>query len=85
MRVFLALQIPSQTTIGMIKDYCNPAQYPAESTVPDIKDYEPMIEYSEAVGRLVDIMDGSAYKSGKHKDVELIDSPDHKHIERLIF
>ena len=28
-------------------------------------------------------MNGSAYKNGKHKDVELINSPDHKHIEEL--
>ena len=27
-RVFLAFQIPSQTTIGMIKDHCDAKQYP---------------------------------------------------------
>mmetsp|Transcript_33560 Transcript_33560/g.57027 ORF Transcript_33560/g.57027 Transcript_33560/m.57027 type:complete len:436 (+) Transcript_33560:75-1382(+) len=83
MRVFLALQIPSQNTIGMINDYCDPDQYEDGEEVPSINEFAPMIAIFEKVDRLVDIMNGRSYKNGKDKDVELINSPTHRHIEEL--
>lgn len=42
-----------------------------------------MIELFDNVDRLVDIMNGAAYKNGKSKDVELINTPRHRHIKEL--
>ena len=75
MRVFLALQVLSQTMIDMIKDYCKPVDEGGKGG--DIADFEPMIEIITAVNRLVDIMNGVRYKNGKDKQVFLIDSPHH--------
>ena len=83
MRVFLALQIPSQSTITMLKDHCDPDEYEAGESIPNIKEYQPMIDIFEKVDRLVDIMNGRSYKSGKDKDVELINTPRHRHIKEL--
>ena len=81
MRVFLALQVLSQTMIDMIKDYCKPVDEGGKGG--DIADFEPMIEIITAVNRLVDIMNGVRYKNGKDKQVFLIDSPHHPHIFEL--
>ena len=78
MRVFLAVQIPSQTTIQMIKDNCN-----CNENLADIEDYEPMIEIFNHVDRLVDVMNGVGFKNGKDRNVELINSPTHSHILEL--
>lgn len=72
MRVFLAVQIPSQNTITMLK---------AESG--NDEQYAPMIELFEAVDRLVDIMNGTGYKNGKNKNVGLINTPTHHHMIEL--
>ena len=77
MRVFLALQIMSQSCIEMIREHCN-----VEENVADIKDFEPMIELFDKVDRLVDIMNGNGFK-GKVRNVELIDKPAHKHVHEL--
>ena len=53
MRVFLAVQIPSQTMIKMIKDYCKCKDD------ANIKDYEPMIELFEKVDRLVNVINAT--------------------------
>ena len=63
MRVFLALQTTSQTTVKMIRDYCDD-----DSNSTAIKDYQPMIDLFLKVDRLVDIMNSSTKKEG----VELI-------------
>ena len=78
MRVFLAVQIPSQTMIKMIRDHCDRAE-----NLANIKDYEPMIELFDKVDRLVDIMNGTGYKKGKNRMVELINHPKHPHITEL--
>ena len=83
MRVFIALQIPSQTTNTMLKDHCDPDEYEEGETVPNIKEYQPMIDVFEKVIRLVDIMNGCSYKRGTNKDVELINNPRHRHIKEL--
>ena len=83
MRVFIGLQIPSEDIIGVLWDCCDPAQYDDDEEMPDIKDFEPMIKIFQSVDRLVDIMNSSAYKNGKDKDVELINSSTHHHIEEL--
>ena len=46
MRVFLGVQIPSQSMIRMIKYYCE------ESKLEKIEDYEPMIELFNSVDLL---------------------------------
>ena len=71
---FLALQIASQMCIKMIKDYCVVSENPAE-----LEDYHPMIYLSEKVDRLVDIMNGIGFSKGKHRDVQLINTPRHCH------
>lgn len=77
MRVFLALQIPSQNTIKMIRDHCaNP------SNLANIEDFQPMIDLFNKVDRLVDIMNGTGFK-GKDRKVELINKPRHHHIFEL--
>ena len=75
MRVFLALQIMSQTCIKMIRDYCENVE-----NLADIKDYEPMIELFDKVDRLVDIMNGNGYKAS---NIELINKPRHEHVLEL--
>ena len=76
MRVFLALQIPSQTTIKMIKDHC-------DTFGINVAKYQPMIDLFNNVDRLVDIMNGKAFQGSKDKDVQLIDCPKHSHITEL--
>ena len=62
----LAVQIQSKNKITMLK---------AESG--NEEQYAPMIELFEAVDRLVDIINGTSYKNGKNKNVELINTPTH--------
>ena len=76
MRVFFALQIPSQTTIKMIKDHC-------DTFGIDVAKYQPMIDLFNSVDRLVDIMNGKAFQGSKDKNVQLIDCPKHSHITEL--
>ena len=76
-------KIPSQTTITMLKDYCDPDEYEEGKTMPNINEYQPMIDVCEKVDRLVDIMNGCSYKSGKDRDVEFINTPRHRHINKL--
>ncbi|EJK64027.1 hypothetical protein THAOC_15281 [Thalassiosira oceanica] len=78
MRVFLAIQIPSQTCIKMIKDHCD-----SDKNEDKLEDYEPMIKLFDKVDRLVDIWNGSNYKKSKVRDVELINKPKHRHIQEL--
>ena len=78
MRVFLALQITSQTCIKMIKDHCE-----CNDNIEVIEDYKPMIELFESVDRPIDIiMNGNGYKA-KNRNVELINKLGHKHIFEL--
>ena len=74
MRVFLAVQIPSQTMIRLIKDCCeaHPDDY-------DLEAYEPVIEIFDKVDRLVDIINATR----RDLKVEYIDGPQHKHIFEL--
>ena len=73
MRVFLAVQIPSQTMIRMFKDYCN------DEDGGHPEDYEPMIEIFVKVDRLVDIINVIC----RDLNVESTDCPHHKHIYEL--
>ena len=82
MRVFLAIQIPSQNTIKMIRDHCRDVAN-LDGPSADINDYEPMIQIFESVDRLVDIVNGSGFKKGKDRDVELLNHPKHRHIKEL--
>lgn len=73
MRVFLAVQIPSQTTIKMVNDYCE---------LPDggkKEDYAGMLELFEKVDRLVDIINVTK----RERRVEYISCPRHKHVYEL--
>ena len=99
MRVFLAIQIPSQTTIRMLRVHCEKERPeslayatlnvsdldgPSESAVSrDIEDYKPMIKLFEKVDRLVDIVNGQDYKKGKKRDIQLLNHPKHRHIKEL--
>jgi hypothetical protein len=81
MRVFLAVQIPSQTMIRMINDYCKPK---AEGGCDgNLKQYGPMLEIFDKVDRLVDIINATRVKNGKDLKVEFINSPQHRHILEL--
>eukprot|EP00985_Skeletonema_marinoi_P002567 scaffold1057_cov203-Skeletonema_marinoi.AAC.15 len=42
-----------------------------------------MITIFDKVDRLVDIMNGTGYKNAKDKQVELINKPQHRHVEEL--
>jgi len=44
MRVFLAVQIPSETCIEMIEDHCKGDINMLDGPSSDIKQYEPMIK-----------------------------------------
>ena len=78
MRVFLAVQIPSQTMIRMIKDYCK--EYgDSDAEEADLESYEPVIEIFEKVDRLVDIINATR----RDLNVGYIDCPQHKHIFEL--
>ena len=77
MRVFIALQMMSQTSIRMIKDMCS-----STDSIFNIQDYQPMIEVFEKIDRLVDITNGNGSK-GKDRKVELINHPRHDHIKEL--
>ena len=59
MRIFLAVQITSQTTIRMIKDHCE------NDPIDKIADFEPIIELFDRVDRLIDIMNGCDFSKGK--------------------
>ncbi|KAL7455841.1 hypothetical protein ACHAWC_008195 [Mediolabrus comicus] len=83
MRVFLAVQIPSQNTIQMIRDYCNPEHHDAGDEVEEEGEFENTIKIFDSVDRLVDIMNGTGYKNSKDKKVELMDKPNHRHIKEL--
>jgi hypothetical protein len=69
MRVYLAVQITSQSMIEMIKEFCQP---PNKGV---ISEYEPMIELLNAMDRLIDIMNGKPFNRGKNLNVWAIDSP----------
>ena len=73
-RVFLAVQITSQTTIRMIKDYCE------NDPIDNIADFAPMIELFDRVDRLIGIMNGCDFSKGKTHDVQIIDGPTHRHV-----
>ena len=57
MRVFLAVQIPSQTMISMLFDYYN-IQYDDSHEV-----FAPMIFILGLVDRLIDIVNATMYKN----------------------
>ncbi|KAL7527937.1 hypothetical protein ACHAXR_003152, partial [Thalassiosira sp. AJA248-18] len=78
MRVFLAVQVSSQTMIQMIKDHCDCVE-----NLADIEEFAPIIELFDKVDRLVDIMNGSNQKKGKVRNVQLINHPKHGHISEL--
>ena len=48
-----------------------------------VKDFKPMIELFNSVDRLVDIMNGTGFKKGKDRNVELINKPKHRHVLEL--
>jgi hypothetical protein len=81
MRVFLAVQVMSQSTIRMIKKHC------AKNSDADINEYQGMIEIFEKVDRLVDICNsrGAAeiIKVGTARNTYKINSPRHKHLADL--
>jgi hypothetical protein len=81
MRVFLAVQVMSQSTIRMIKNYC------AKNSDADINEYQGMIEIFEKVDRLVDICNarGAAEitKVGTARNTYKINSPRHEHLKDL--
>ena len=77
-RVFLSVQFCSQTMIKMIKDYCHNA-----NNFGDISEFQPMIDLFDVVDRLVDIMNGTGFKNGRDRDVELINHPHHCHTIEL--
>lgn len=82
MRVFLAMQVMSQSTIRMIKEYCDD-----DSNEANIRGYEGMLELFNKIDRLVDIC--NAYgadqitKDNRRRDVEKINHPKHRHIIEL--
>jgi hypothetical protein len=82
MRVFLAVQVMSQSTIGMIKEHCE-----SDDNDDDISIYQGMIEIFDKIDRLVDIC--NAYhedqdtKSGRARNVQKINHPKHKHVIEL--
>lgn len=57
MRVFLAVQIPSQTMIRMVNDACKSPE--DGGCGMDINKYEPMLEIFDRVDRLVDIVNAT--------------------------
>ena len=63
MRVFLAVQMASQTMRRMLMDYCNdrPRELPK---------FEPLLELLNAVDRLVDIMNGINKSKRKIRNFE---------------
>ncbi len=81
MRMFLAAQITSQSTIQMIRQYCD------LDNDANITTYEGMLELFDKVDRLVDICnayDGNQItKVGKRRDVDKINHPTHRHIKEL--
>ena len=81
MRVFLAVQIPSQTMIRMVNDACKSQE--DGGCGMDIKEYEPMLEIFDRVDRLVDIINATRVKNGKDLKVEHINHPRHRHIYEL--
>ena len=76
MQVFLAMQIFSQTMIRMLTVHC-------DSTDANIGDYDPMMEIFNAVDWLIDIMNATSFKNGKHTQVRHINSPVHPNIFEL--
>ena len=76
MRVFLALQIMSQTCIRMIREVCE------EEEDYDIDDFGPMIALFDKVDRLVDIMNARTNDS-TGKTVEYINRPRHRHVMEM--
>ena len=71
MRVFLAMQILSQTMIRMIKDYCRLEEEPVE-------EWEQVIDVIDRIDRMVDVLNARW-----DRGAEQIDSPQHKHIFEL--
>ena len=82
MRVFLAVQVMSQSTIAMIKDYCD-----NEINETDVREYKGMLELFDKIDRLVDICNGygaeQISKDYKDRDVDKINHPQHRHIMEL--
>lgn len=82
MRVFLAVQVLSQTTINMITEYCQ-----QDNNEATIDEYQGMIDLFAKINRLVDICNAKGgdqiTKSKKRRDVEKINHPKHKHIFEL--
>ena len=82
MRVFLAVQVMSQSAIHMIKEHCGNTKNDF-----DHEDYTGMLELFDKVDRLVDICnaygDEQYSKNYKRRDVEKINHPKHRHIIEL--
>lgn len=71
MRVFLAMQILSQTMIRMIKDYCMLEEEPVE-------EWEQVTDVIDRIDRMVDVLNARW-----DRGAEQIDSPQHKHMFEL--
>jgi hypothetical protein len=80
MRVFLAVQVMSQSTRRMITEYC-------EDTGADIGDYRGMLEIFDKIDRLVDICNArhadQDTKNGTKRNTYKIDHPKHPHLKEL--
>ena len=82
MRVFLAVQVMSQSVIIMVTEYCN-----RDDNKSSLEDYKPMLEIFNAMDRLVDIMncyhENQITKSGGTRDVQKINHPKHRQVKEL--
>ena len=79
MRVFLAMNVFSQTMKRMITDHC------IRDPKDQLEDFKPMIDLIDAVDRLVDIVNGINISKGKFRNVQQIDCPMHPHILELFW
>ena len=79
MRVFLAVQVMSQSVIITVTEYCN-----RDDNESRLEDYKPMLEILNAMDRLVGIMncyhENQITKSYGTRDVQKINHPKHRHI-----
>jgi hypothetical protein len=85
MRVFLAVQITSQSVVDMIKAYCR--RDGDDNYAANIKQYEGMIQLFDKVNRLIDICNGrdanEMTKSYNPRDTYKINHPKHRHCIEL--
>ena len=81
MRVFLAVQIMSQSTRSMIIEHCK------RSTYANIEEYQGLLDLFDKVDRLVDICnardENEITKSKTKRNIQKIDHPKHKHLYEL--